>query len=486
MLHDLNLDQVIDALQTARPRYPIADLYRSPVHDVETVQYRQDVFRDLDVEIVHGAVCRFTAALQKVDKRLEASRKSHFPRQRHRWILDAVLLYCRTVERFEAEFTAASIRSRGLLAVREGLSAYLLSREFSDQYAQAEQLLAHLDAVRYAVLIRGTRITVGLYDDEENYSEQVQGVFARFQQGPVEDHHSGVTVGAMSRVEAEILDQVARVFPGLFSRLEGFCAAHEHCVDDAIRQFDHELQFYLAYLAYLAPLRRAGLPTCYPAVAPDSKETRADDIYDIALATKLVAARVPVVVNDLVLTGPERILVVSGPNQGGKTTLARAFGQLHHLAGLGCPVPGTEVHVLLADAVITHFEREEELETLAGKLEDDLIRVRAVLERATAHSVIIMNEVFASTTLQDAVWLSIDILRRIQDLDALCVCVTFLDELSTLSEKTVSMVSTVAEDDPARRTYRLMRRPADGRAYAMAVAEKYGLTYDALRERIST
>jgi DNA mismatch repair ATPase MutS len=234
---------------------------------------------------------------------------------------------------------------------------------------------------------------------------------------------------------------------------------------------------------YCRPISWSGLSVTYPFVS-ESKDEEARDIYDLALAAKLVANHAQAITNDYSLTDGERIIVVSGANQGGKTTFARTFGQLHYLAGLGLPVASSEARLLLTDGVFTHFERQEDLGGLSGKLEDDLIRLHETLATATSRSVIILNEIFTSTTFADAIQLGTEILHRILALGALCVCVTFVDELSTLSEATVSMVAEVDQRDSTRRTFKLSRRPADGLAHALALAEHYGLDFEHFVKRI--
>jgi len=483
---DLNLDQVINAIAERKKEYDLKPFYYHSLRDVETIYYRHAVMQDLEDRKLMALIKTFAEKMIVVRRHLGLVEKLDFHHHKQGWFLEAALLYCDAVTQLAHHLSETHLRSQGFLAFRDYVTNYVHSHAFQTLQKEAQKVKHGLSNVTYCVIIQEDgRFSVRRYEGETDYSVEVEQTFRKFQQGAANNYLSDLDKGSgMNHIEAKILEFVALLYPKPFAALDQFCVNHSQFVDETIRVFDREVQFYVAYLEFIADIEQKGLKFCYPQVG-GSREVYDYDGFDLALAYTLTFTDKPVICNDFTLTEPERILVVSGPNQGGKTTFARMFGQLHYLASLGCPVPGREARLFLFDQIYTHFERQEDIRNLRGKLEDDVARVHDILVRAAPESILIMNEIFASTTLQDAVFLSKEIIAKIMELDALCVWVTFIDELSTLSEKTVSMVSTVVPEDPALRTFKIIRKPADGLAYALSLAEKHRLTYAQIKERIS-
>ncbi len=483
---DLNLDQIVNLITTGREQYNLVPFFHSPVTSVEAVHYRQDVFRDLiENSRLLQLIRSFAESMANMRAHLAIAEKRYYKRQKQAAFLDAIETYCSATLKLADGLLSVGPVSRGLQALRDFLLRYSASEDFTVLRRETEKVRADLAEVRYSLHVHQGRVTVDCKDTGGDFSEEVLRTFAKFRQADPRRHQLKVPLSTeMNHIEARILDLVAALHAEVFTHLDEYCDRHRNYCHELMTRFDREVQFYIAYLEQMEPLKKAGLPFCFPAVSSHSKEIQALDTYDLALANQLIRARKNVVQNSFYLKEPERIFVVSGPNQGGKTTFARTYGQLHYLAALGCPVPGMSAKLFLFDKLFTHFEKEEDIQNLRGKLEDELIRINEILEKATARSILIMNESFLSTTMKDALFLSREVMKRIAALHMLCVTVTFLDELAAFNETTVSMVSTVNPSDPQQRTFKVIRRPADGLAYAIAIAEKYHLTYDAVKARV--
>jgi len=483
---DLRLDQVVAVLTGSPDQFRLASLYHAMLDDPATLRLRQDVFDDVADGGTRATLDRFSAGMASIHNALRAVASLQVQAQQDRWHLNAAATYCATLHALADGLSTAS--SEGLREIGRRVRDITESTDFHRLEQESARLEDDLGALRYGVYLQGGKITVGGYDGEPDYGEQVVALFARFrQEAPVADREEQqrqrrVKYAGGDPVRERIVGLVARLHPQLFADLAAFRTQHPDFLDPLVSLFYREIQFYLRYDDLRRRLERAGMPMVRPELR-DGPGLEAQDVYDLALANVAGDRAADAIVgNDLSLTPDERRVVITGPNQGGKTTFSRTIGQLHHLAALGCPVPGRAVSLAVPDRIFTHYEREE-LGHRTGKLEDDLLRLQAILEHATRDSVVILNEIFASTTTADAVELARGVLGRLEAGEALCVCVTFLDEIAQLPH-TVTLVAQVDPDDVARRTFRVIRAAADGRAYATALAAKHGLTYDDVKRRV--
>lgn len=485
---DLNLDQIVDPILKEKKAFELEGFFYTSLHDPTAIIYRQDVMRELEGDELRALFSGFSKTVYDLGQYMNKIRSSLTSQDG--WynnyltrgqMLDYAERYCRAVFALSEGLSALTLHSAGLRGFAEYLSAYCASESYTGFHADVKRLREELSTVEYCMLIKYGTIRVRKYEGEADHSKQILASFEKFRQGDVKDYrHKLPEEPYAAHVEAAVLNMVAELYKDIFADLNGFCAKYLRFDDETILRFSREIQFYLSWLDFVAPLRQC-LPFCYPMLCGTAERLYDFGGFDLALARveydKTVA-------NDFTLNEPERIIVVTGPNQGGKTTFARAFGQVHYLASLGLCVPGRNAALYLFDNILTHFGREEDLSTLNGKLQDDLVRLRALLDKATSRSIIIVNEIFASTTLSDALSLGGHMMDGFAALGVPAVLVTFLDELAAHGPETVSMMSTVREDDPTKRTFKIIRKPPDGLAYAVHIAGKHGLTYEQLCGRL--
>ena len=155
-----------------------------------------------------------------------------------------------------------------------------------------------------------------------------------------------------------------------------------------------ELAFYIGCITLDERLAAIGAGLCLPLpTRPEERAQHAKGLYDICLALTLGR---PVVGNDLEADG-KGLIVVTGANQGGKSTFLRSVGVAQLMMQGGMFVPAERYRANLCASLFTHFRREEDAAMERGKLDEELRRLSGIVDDLRENSMLLFNEPFAST-----------------------------------------------------------------------------------------
>ncbi len=261
-----------------------------------------------------------------------------------------------------------------------------------------------------------------------------------------------------------------------------------------------EMAFYLAAVRLMQQLRAHGLSWCRPDIVPMSERIcELQNGYNLNLALHLMnqaEVDATVVKNDVRMDKNGRILILTGPNQGGKTTYVQMVGLCQILAQLGLWVPATGARISPVNSLYTHYPIEESSAKATSRFGDEAQRLSDIFTGATRHSMILLNESLASTNSGESLYIAQDLVRILRRMGARAIFATHLHELAagvaTLNEQTpgdslvMSLVASRIESgaDGAQRSYKILPGQPMGRSYAREIASKYGIGYEQLMSRL--
>lgn len=155
-----------------------------------------------------------------------------------------------------------------------------------------------------------------------------------------------------------------------------------------------ELAFYIGCLNLYGQLSQIGGPVSFPLpVAVNERRHSFEGLYDVCLALKM---KQKVVGNDLNADG-KYLFIITGANQGGKSTFLRSIGLAQLMMQCGMFVPAETFCANICDGLFTHFKREEDTTMESGKLDEELSRMSDIVDNITSNSMLLFNESFTST-----------------------------------------------------------------------------------------
>lgn len=228
-------------------------------------------------------------------------------------------------------------------------------------------------------------------------------------------------------VENESLEQDLHAF--VEKHMLQLMKFYQPLMDDLLSfwfDYGREISFYKGVNTLQKRMDELNLPFCYGECREAERERQIEDLYELSLALYVQVYPVPNSFADQnnVLT------IITGANQGGKSTFLRSFGIAQILMQCGMPVPAAKFCSHLYSKIHTHFTRKEDAMLSRGRLEEELKRMSDIVSCLSGDSLVLLNESFASTTEKEGSQIAYNVIMPLYQKRIEVMMVTHLHEFA--------------------------------------------------------
>jgi DNA mismatch repair protein MutS2 len=224
---------------------------------------------------------------------------------------------------------------------------------------------------------------------------------------------------------------------------------------------------------------RARFARDFDAAIPEfssTNELRLEGARHPVLEDKLRKENRAIVPMSLALGGEERVLVISGPNTGGKTVALKTTGMAALAAQSGIPVAAQRAVLPLFDRVLVDIGDEQSIAADLSTFSAHMLNLKTMLEEATPNSLVIVDEMGTGTAPEEGAALAVALLDEFRAKNCIVLATTHHDRLKTYASTTPGVVNAAVEFDDVnlRPTYRLMVGVPGGSS-GIAIAKRLGI-----------
>ena len=484
---DLNLNQIIERICALWERNVSKFYYYLPVGKA-CEDYRREVLKDVQRGETYEILCGFTKCMQEQEEVCAKGAAVHGNLPKAVWFLKEANLYCQAFSELYRKLQEQELAGRGMCSFRAYLGQYLGSSEFQKLQGEVTRLQEILDSFRLRFRYENERMYVevlaGGNPKKEKSTAETEAYDAFLKKSfPGRDRslRSPFEISLdVSELEQEFLRILQKRNPDFFKDVKNFHKEFENYADETLMRFVSEIEFYLSFCCFEKAMQERGYAFSAPE-SPENGQMKAYGLYDLALAGSVSGRKV--IPNDMAYLEGERFFVLTGPNQGGKTTFARSLGQLVYFTKMGLDVPAKSATVPYFSDILTHFSVEESVETGRGKLKEELVRLQPMMDASCTNAFVIINELFTTAANYDACIMGKRVLKHFLEQESQGIYVTHLKELAEPEPGIVSLRAML--DANGKQSFEILRSPAVESANAINQVNKYHLTYAQLKERLS-